>query len=60
MEGSRPVTGKGKTPDKAQQDAANKADPGTYDVSITGTVEKDNRPQPNPLGDYKAEWTPKS
>ena len=45
---------------EAQQDAASKAEPGTYETTITATVEKDNRPQPNPLGDYRAEWTPKT
>jgi hypothetical protein len=58
MEGSTPITGKGKTPDKAQDDAAKNAGPGKYEVTITGTVEKDARPQPNPIGEYKAEFTP--
>lgn len=59
MEGSREalVTGTGKTPDAAQQDAANKATPGKYSVSITGTVEKSTGPAPTPIGDYKAELT---
>ena len=61
MEANRPVTGTGKTPDKALEDAAKKADDGTYDASITATVEKDkNRPQPNPIGDYRATLTPTS
>jgi hypothetical protein len=60
MQAGTPVTGTGKTPDKAMEDAGKKADDGvTYDASITGTVKKDgNRPQPNPIGDYRATLTP--
>jgi hypothetical protein len=58
MESNRPVTGTGKTPDKAEKDAAKSADPGTYEVSITGTVQKNGNPDPTPIGDYRATLTP--
>jgi hypothetical protein len=50
-------TGTGKTPDKAEKDAAKDAAPGTYDVTITGKVEKNGNPDPTPLGDYRADLT---
>jgi hypothetical protein len=53
-------TGTGRTPDKAEKDAAKDADPGTYDVTITGKVEKTGNPDPTPIGEYKAELTPTS
>lgn len=56
MQSNAPVTGKGKTADQAERDAASKADAGTYEVSITGTVEKTG-PQPTPIGDYRATLT---
>ena len=56
----QPVTGKGKTPDKAVKDANRKADAGTYEATITATVEADkNKPEPTPIGDYRAQLTPK-
>jgi hypothetical protein len=60
MEANRPITGTGKTPDKAEKEAAKAATPGTYAVRITGTVQKDGDPDPTPIGDYKAELTPTS
>jgi hypothetical protein len=60
MEASGPVKGHGedKKADKAVEKAlADAGATGTYDVEVTGTVEKDRNPQPTPIGDYKADVT---
>lgn len=54
MPPNKTFTGAGPTANDAEQDAASKADPGTYTVEISGKVKKESRPQPNPIGDYKA------
>jgi hypothetical protein len=55
MQETTPGKGQGKTADKAIEDAATSLEPGTYEAEVTGTVEKDrNRPQPTPIGDYRA------
>lgn len=48
-----------KSADKAVKKAAESQSAGTYKVTVTGTIQKNGNPDPNPLGDYKVtEITP--
>jgi hypothetical protein len=61
MEANSPGTGTGNSPDKAIKDAARDLPDGTYDAEVTGRVEKQgNRPDPTPIGDYRATLKPSS
>jgi hypothetical protein len=49
-----------KSADKAVKDAAKGVASGKYTVTVTGTIEKNGNPDPNPLGDYRAQLKPTS
>jgi hypothetical protein len=52
-----PGTGNDKSADKAIDKAAADLPAGTYTVTVTGqvTTKGGKRPQPTPIGDYKAD-----
>jgi hypothetical protein len=47
-----------KSADEAVKAEAQGKASGKYKVTVTGTIEKNGNPDPNPLGDYKAQLRP--